>query len=101
MTASTRSQNDDARARLESWAALGEACREASSEQITVTPAGVWTVHTRRQIARQPHVPDAEVLSGLRASPRQLPSKYFYDAAGSELFERICDLPEYLSLIHI
>ena len=37
----------------------------------------------------------AEVLHGLRASPKQLPSKFFYDAEGSALFERICALPEY------
>ena len=27
--------------------------------------------------------------------PRELPCKYFYDAAGSALFERICELEEY------
>lgn len=37
----------------------------------------------------------ADVLLGLRANPRRLPSKYFYDARGSELFERICEQPEY------
>lgn len=36
-----------------------------------------------------------EVLSGLTSSPKQLPCKYFYDAAGSQLFEEICLLPEY------
>ena len=36
-----------------------------------------------------------EVLAGLRSSPRSLPSKYFYDAVGSDLFEQICELPEY------
>jgi L-histidine N-alpha-methyltransferase len=36
-----------------------------------------------------------EVEAGLTASPRTLPSKYFYDARGSKLFEEICDLPEY------
>ena len=36
-----------------------------------------------------------EALAGLRERPRRLPSKYFYDARGSELFEQICDLPEY------
>ena len=35
------------------------------------------------------------VRRGLEASPKTLPCQYFYDAAGSELFERICDLPEY------
>lgn len=36
-----------------------------------------------------------EVLEGLRRRPRELPCKYFYDARGSELFERICGLGEY------
>ncbi|HJR10491.1 MAG TPA: L-histidine N(alpha)-methyltransferase [Rhodanobacteraceae bacterium] len=37
----------------------------------------------------------ADALSGLSKSPKRLPSKYFYDARGSELFERICEQPEY------
>ncbi len=37
----------------------------------------------------------AEVLSGLRKSQKELPSKYFYDEQGSCLFERICALEEY------
>ncbi|MGW6293338.1 L-histidine N(alpha)-methyltransferase [Streptomyces sp. NPDC055058] len=37
----------------------------------------------------------ADVRSGLTASPRTLPPKWFYDAHGSELFERITELPEY------
>jgi L-histidine Nalpha-methyltransferase len=37
----------------------------------------------------------ADVLEGLRATPKQVPAKYFYDAAGSHLFERITELPEY------
>jgi L-histidine Nalpha-methyltransferase len=37
----------------------------------------------------------ADVLRGLRAPRKHLPSKYFYDAAGSELFERITELTEY------
>lgn len=36
-----------------------------------------------------------EVEAGLATSPRTLPSKYFYDARGSKLFEEICELPEY------
>ncbi|MBI5256672.1 MAG: L-histidine N(alpha)-methyltransferase [Burkholderiales bacterium] len=35
------------------------------------------------------------LLQGLRRQPRAVPPKYFYDAAGSALFERICALPEY------
>ncbi|NLC60919.1 MAG: L-histidine N(alpha)-methyltransferase, partial [Gammaproteobacteria bacterium] len=37
----------------------------------------------------------ADVVAGLSAVPRRLPSKYFYDARGSELFERITHQPEY------
>jgi len=37
----------------------------------------------------------AEVLSGLRKPQKELPSKYFYDERGSQLFERICRLEEY------
>jgi L-histidine N-alpha-methyltransferase len=36
-----------------------------------------------------------EVLEGLNRSPKQLPSKYFYDAAGDRLFQEIMQLPEY------
>lgn len=36
-----------------------------------------------------------EVLRGLRAMPKTLPPKLFYDAAGAQLFEDICALPEY------
>lgn len=39
----------------------------------------------------------ADVLAGLSRPPgsRSIPSKYLYDRRGSELFERICKLPEY------
>lgn len=37
----------------------------------------------------------AEVYEGLMKRPKSLPPKLFYDAAGSELFERITELPEY------
>lgn len=36
-----------------------------------------------------------DVIAGLSATPKSLSPKYFYDAAGSELFEAICELPEY------
>ena len=35
------------------------------------------------------------VINGLSDSPKWLSAKYFYDAAGSELFEEITRLPEY------
>jgi dimethylhistidine N-methyltransferase len=43
--------------------------------------------------------PDNELLQvvqrGLRAQPKRLPSWLFYDEKGSELFEQICEQPEY------
>src|SRR5947209_6649966 len=36
-----------------------------------------------------------EVLAGLSQSPRRLPYKFFYDQRGAQLFQEICDLPEY------
>jgi dimethylhistidine N-methyltransferase len=37
----------------------------------------------------------ADVLEGMRQSPKRLPCKYFYDQLGCELFEEICTLDEY------
>ncbi|MEP6955447.1 MAG: L-histidine N(alpha)-methyltransferase [Chthoniobacterales bacterium] len=37
----------------------------------------------------------AEALAGLSADPRTLPSKFFYDHRGAELFQEIAELPEY------
>jgi dimethylhistidine N-methyltransferase len=35
------------------------------------------------------------VLQGLQDARKELPSKYFYDDVGSQLFEQICELDEY------
>ncbi|WP_297838907.1 ergothioneine biosynthesis protein EgtB [Pseudomonas sp.] len=52
--------------------------------------------------ARQPGAVDnhnsefgRDVVCGLSTLVKSLPSKYFYDAAGSELFEAICETAEY------
>lgn len=36
-----------------------------------------------------------DLVAALDARPRRISPKYFYDAAGSRLFDRICTLPEY------
>ena len=36
-----------------------------------------------------------DVLNGLTSTRKSLPSKYFYDADGSKIFNEICLLPEY------
>ena len=38
---------------------------------------------------------EVDVVTGLSGEVKSLPSKYFYDAAGSALFERITELSEY------
>lgn len=45
--------------------------------------------------ARPPRGVTAEVYAGLTAQLKTLPPKFFYDARGSHLFERICATPEY------
>src|ERR1700716_3935178 len=36
-----------------------------------------------------------DVLDGLTRPFKELPPKHFYDARGAELFDQICELPEY------
>lgn len=36
-----------------------------------------------------------DVIAGLTQTPKSLPARYFYDDRGSQLFEQICELPEY------
>lgn len=47
-----------------------------------------------------PHAPArsefaSDLARALAARPRSISPKYFYDARGSQLFDRICELPEY------
>lgn len=46
---------------------------------------------------REPATSDffSDVVAGLSSEPRTLPCKYFYDARGAALFQKICELPEY------
>jgi len=36
-----------------------------------------------------------EILDGLRGQPKQVSPKFFYDELGSQLFDEICEQPEY------
>src|SRR5690349_19264607 len=51
-------------------------------------PQGVATARSVRRFR-------ADVLRGLCRPHKLIPCKYFYDEAGSRLFDRICELPEY------
>lgn len=58
----------------------------ATSERVLVT------IHNRDgQAARD----RGELREALLRSPREIPSRFFYDDLGSRLFERITELPEY------
>jgi dimethylhistidine N-methyltransferase len=37
----------------------------------------------------------SDVVKGLTQTPKSLPARYLYDDRGSQLFEQICELPEY------
>jgi L-histidine N-alpha-methyltransferase len=52
------------------------------------------TIHSCVSEAEERVLAD-DVLDGLTRPFKELPPKHFYDARGSELFERICELPEY------
>jgi L-histidine Nalpha-methyltransferase len=39
--------------------------------------------------------PEEMIRQGLQNNPKTLPCQYFYDDRGSQLFEQICDTPEY------
>lgn len=52
--------------------------------RLTVAPAGKAGIDLGQEVVR-----------GLRAVPKQLPCRFFYDETGSALFEQICELPEY------
>jgi L-histidine Nalpha-methyltransferase len=56
------------------------------------SPRYAWI--EQNQIARLDSFAQA-VQDGLGTHPRSLPCRFFYDAEGSQLFEAICELPEY------
>ena len=52
------------------------------------------TIHSCVSDAEERVLAD-DVLDGLTRPFKELPPKHFYDSRGSELFEEICELPEY------
>ena len=57
-------------------------------------PSGRVTI-TRHRDGEEHHAFRDELRGSLAETPRRLPSRFFYDDVGSELFEQICLLPEY------
>ena len=52
-------------------------------------------LETAPQLDQQTSAFALEALEGLTQTPKTLSPKYFYDVAGSDLFEQITLLPEY------
>lgn len=50
---------------------------------------------TQLQDHRLPEPLHSDIRLGLRRFPKRLPSKYFYDVRGSQLFDQICELEAY------
>jgi len=58
-----------------------------------LTPAALRAV-TESEVAKEPGFLQ-DLQRALAAPPHSISPKYFYDAEGSRLFDRICELPEY------
>src|SRR4051812_33117606 len=78
---------------------LGQAAAEADllrgpDRERRMTPPEAITIHSVLADGAERRLAD-DVLDGLTPPFKELPPKHFYDARGSERFERICKLPEY------
>lgn len=53
--------------------------------------------HIKRLLDFEPVADDfaAAVIAGLSSRPKSIPPKFFYDATGSDIFNRICETEEY------
>ncbi len=60
----------------------------------TLAKRGRVRIHSRLSEQGERRLAD-DVLDGLTRPFKEIPPKHFYDARGSELFEQICELPEY------
>jgi dimethylhistidine N-methyltransferase len=60
-----------------------------------MTPPTQGTAARSREISSDIEDYADALLEGLRSQPKRIPCKYFYDAEGSRLFEKICETPEY------
>lgn len=69
---------------------------EGDGARRTAVPSGARVRILRRaeETDRRAEL-EEDVRRGLASDPKELPPKYFYDARGSRLFERITELPEY------
>lgn len=67
------------------------------TDGVTLSPCTLIKSAPARSQEHAPQKADfrAQVLHGLGQSRKHLPCKFFYDRRGSQLFDQICELPEY------
>lgn len=73
---------------------MGSTNRHIHAASAQVLASGRYRCRRLESARRVPSLAE-DVALGFATRPRALPSKYFYDALGSRLFDRICDTPEY------
>jgi L-histidine Nalpha-methyltransferase len=66
----------------------------ANPDSDALDRAGTITIDSYLHEGQERSLAD-DVLDGLTRPFKELPPKHFYDARGAELFDRICELPEY------
>jgi L-histidine N-alpha-methyltransferase len=66
----------------------------ANPDSDALDGAGTITIDSYLHEGRERSLAD-DVLDGLTRPFKELPPKHFYDARGAELFDQICELPEY------
>ncbi len=73
---------------------VGPAKRGPSNSILRVATAPAIAMPASTRVRAQRSFAE-DTIFGLSSVPKQLPCKYFYDVAGSQLFDRITELPEY------
>lgn len=66
-----------------------------SVDEIRIQEGEHFVLHDRMSLGETPFHLATDARAGLTASPKAMQPKYFYDAEGSRLFERITQVPEY------
>ena len=54
-----------------------------------------YSIRHMKDASHQSHSFKDDVVRGLKRAPKKISPKHFYDKKGSELFDEICELPEY------
>ncbi len=73
-----------------SKAGIGKSTQSTIEKRLRIEHLIDQTALSQNQLAN-----GGDVVKGLTQTPKSLPARYFYNDHGSQLFEQICELPEY------